>query len=83
MHVGAEPRLFLLRRAWDEEKKRLKTVITVDEVRRLKSFFQLSATDGGRRVAIVDAADDMNTAAANAPATHPSITACPATNASC
>lgn len=66
MHAGAEPRLFLLRRAWDEEKKRLKTVITVDEVRRLKSFFQLSATDGGRRVAIVDAADDMNTAAANA-----------------
>jgi DNA polymerase-3 subunit delta' len=66
MHSGAEPRLFLLRRAWDEEKKRLKTVITVDEVRRLKSFFQLSAADGGHRVAIVDAADELNTAAANA-----------------
>ena len=62
----AEPRLFLLRRAWDEEKKRLKTVITVDEVRRLRSFFQLSATEGGRRVAIVDAADEMNPNAANA-----------------
>jgi len=66
MHSGAEPRLFLLRRAWDDEKKRLKTVITVDEVRRLKSFFQLSAADGGHRVAIVDAADELNTPAANA-----------------
>ncbi|MCB2136763.1 MAG: DNA polymerase III subunit delta' [Rhodobacteraceae bacterium] len=64
--AGSEPRLFLLRRAWDDEKKRLKTVITIDEVRRLKSFFQLSAADGGRRVAIVDAADELNTNAANA-----------------
>lgn len=61
-----EPRLFLCRRAWDEKKKRLKTVITVDETRALKGFFQLSATDGGWRVAIVDAADEMNNAAANA-----------------
>ncbi len=66
IHSGAEPGLFLLRRAWDDEKKRLKTVITVDEVRRLKSFFQLSAADGGRRIAIVDAADEMNPSAANA-----------------
>ena len=62
----SEPRLFHLRRAWDEDKKRLKSVITVDEVRRLKSFFALSAADGGRRVAIVDCADEMNPSAANA-----------------
>ena len=62
----AEPRLFLLRRAWDEDKKRLKTVITVDEVRRMKSFFALSAADGGRRAAIIDDADEMNPNAANA-----------------
>ena len=62
----AEPRLFLLRRAWDDEKKRLKTVITVDEVRRMKSFFALSAADGGRRAAIIDDADEMNPNAANA-----------------
>ncbi|MCW3783526.1 DNA polymerase III subunit delta' [Defluviimonas salinarum] len=66
LQAGAEPRLFALRRAWDEDKKRLKTVITVDEVRRMKSFLQLSATDGGRRAVIVDPADEMNTAAANA-----------------
>lgn len=66
IHAGSEPRLFLLRRAWDPDKKRLKTVITVDEVRRMKSFLHLSATDGGRRAVIVDPADEMNTAAANA-----------------
>ncbi len=62
----SEPRLFLLRRAWDDRADRLKTVIPVDEVRRLKGFFSLSATDGGRRVVIVDAADEMNDPAANA-----------------
>lgn len=61
-----EPRLFLLRRGWDDKARRLKTVITVDEVRKLKSFFTLSAADGGWRVAIVDAADEMNPNAANA-----------------
>ena len=66
MRALAEPRLFLLRRAWDDEKKRLKTAITVDEVRRMKSFFSLSAADGGSRVAIIDAADELNTSAANA-----------------
>ena len=62
----SEPRLLLLRRAWDDQAKRLKTVITVDETRRLSSFFHLSATDGGRRVVIVDPADEMNESAANA-----------------
>ena len=66
VHAGSEPRLFVLRRGWDEDRKRLKTVITVDEVRRMKSFFALSAADGGARVAIVDSADEMNPQAANA-----------------
>lgn len=61
-----EPRLTLARRPWDEKAKRLKKNITVDEIRKLKSFFQMSATDGGYRVAIIDAADEMNPAAANA-----------------
>jgi DNA polymerase-3 subunit delta' len=62
----SEPRLFLLRRAWDQKKKKLKTVITVDEARKLHNFFSLSAADGGRRVVIVDTADEMNTGSANA-----------------
>ena len=64
----SEPRLFLLRRPWDDKATppRHRQEITVDEVRRMKSFFNFSAADGGRRVAIVDAADDLNTNAANA-----------------
>ncbi|QHQ34892.1 DNA polymerase III subunit delta' [Algicella marina] len=62
----SEPGLMLCRRAYDEKAKRLKIQLTVEEVRKLKHFFEVSATDGGWRVAIVDAADEMNTAAANA-----------------
>ena len=62
----SEPRLFLCRRPWDDKAKRLKKEITVDEVRKLKSFFELSAPDGGWRVAIVDDVDILNKSAANA-----------------
>jgi len=65
MAALAEPRLLLCRRPYDPKTKRLRTAITIDEVRKLKGFFNLSATDGGWRVAIVDAADELNTAAAN------------------
>jgi DNA polymerase III subunit delta' len=62
----AEPRLFLLRRGPNDKATALAQEIRVDEVRKMKSFFALSAADGGRRVAIIDAADDMNVGAANA-----------------
>ena len=62
----SEPRLQLIRRPWDDKIGRLRAEITVDEVRRLTGFFHMSATEGGRRVAIVDAADDLNANAANA-----------------
>lgn len=63
---GAHPRLFVVRRPADEKAGVLKSEITVDAVRGMKNFFQMSATDGGRRVVIVDAADEMNRNAANA-----------------
>src|SRR6056297_3096778 len=66
MQALSEPGLCLLRRPWDEKAKRLKTQLTVDEVRNLKSFFAMSAGGNGRRVVIVDSADEMNTSAANA-----------------
>ncbi|WP_258869722.1 DNA polymerase III subunit delta', partial [Paracoccus thiocyanatus] len=62
----SEPRLHLVRRPVDEKTLRLRAEITVDEIRRLQGFFHMSAAEGGRRVAIVDAADEMNPAAANA-----------------
>ncbi|MEM7487874.1 MAG: DNA polymerase III subunit delta' [Pseudomonadota bacterium] len=60
----SEPGLMLLRRPWDEKAKRLRQDITVEEARRLGGFFAMSS--GGRRVVIVDAADDLNPNAANA-----------------
>ena len=66
MASGAEAGLFVLRRPYDEKAKRLKREITVEEARKLKGFFSLSSADGGRRVVIVDAADELNVSAANA-----------------
>ena len=62
----SDPALFLLRRPWNDKTKKLSAEITVDTVRGLHSFLHMSASDGGRRVVIVDAADELNTSAANA-----------------
>ena len=50
----SEPGLMLLRRAWDEKKKRLQAQITVEEARKLGGFFAMSS--GGRRVVLLSAA---------------------------
>jgi len=63
---GAHPGLLHLTRPYGEREKKFKTVITVDEIRRVNRFLALTPPDGGYRVVIVDAADDMNTSAANA-----------------
>jgi len=63
---GAHPRLFVVRRPYDHKSGKLRSEITVDPVRDLKSFFHMSSADGGRRVVIVDAADELNRNAANA-----------------
>lgn len=62
----SHPNLLLLRRTPDPKTGRLRTAITVDEARRLSRFFAMSTTEGGARVVIVDAADEMNPQAANA-----------------
>ena len=64
--TGTDPGLMVIRRGWDEKTRRLRAVITVEETRRLQRFFAMSSSDGGWRVVIVDAADEMNLNAANA-----------------
>lgn len=64
--ASAEPGLKAITRTENEKTGRLRDVISVEDIRGLAGFFQLSAADGGRRVVIVDAADDMNPQAANA-----------------
>ncbi|MCP5433559.1 MAG: DNA polymerase III subunit delta' [Alphaproteobacteria bacterium] len=62
----AHPDLFIVRRRWDAKEKRFPKELVAGEVRRLPEFFAKTAGSGGWRVAIVDAADEMNAHAANA-----------------
>lgn len=67
-HVEAQahPGLLVLKRPWDEKTRKFKTVVTVDEIRKLGEFFGLKSASGGWRIALIDSADDMNPNAANA-----------------
>lgn len=62
----SHPDFLLIRRPYDDKKNKLRAEITVDESRKAPEFFSKSASGKGWRVAIVDAADEMNTNAANA-----------------
>ena len=62
----SHPNLFAVERAAAEEGKAAARVISVDAVRKALGFFSSTAADGGRRICIVDAVDDLNIPAANA-----------------
>lgn len=61
----SHPDLFVLRRGLNERGKPRRE-ITVDDARELGHFFSLAPSEGGMRVAIIDAVDDLNRNAANA-----------------
>ncbi len=63
---GSHPGLLVIKRMVNEKTGALQSEITREALDPLKNFFHMSATDGGHRVAIVDAADEMNRNAANA-----------------
>ena len=62
----AQGDLLVLERALNEQTNKLYTVIRVDDVRRTISFFGSTAGEGGWRVAMVDAVDDLQREGANA-----------------
>lgn len=62
----SHPDFLLIRRPYDDKRGKLRAEITVDESRRAPEFFSKSASGKAWRVCIVDAADEMNTNAANA-----------------
>jgi len=64
--VQAQGDLLVLERALNEQTGKLYTVIRVDDVRRTVSFFGSTAGEGGWRIAIVDAVDDLQREGANA-----------------
>ena len=58
--------LLTIERRFDEKTKRLKLEIGADEARQASEFFTRTAGEGGWRICIVDAADDLNGTSANA-----------------
>jgi len=61
----SHPDFFLLQRGLNERGK-LRRDITAEDARGIGGFFTLGSADGGMRVAIIDAVDDLNRHAANA-----------------
>jgi DNA polymerase III subunit delta' len=58
--------LFVLERTINEKTGKLRQDIQVDDVRRTAAFFGSTPGEGGWRVAIVDAVDELNESGANA-----------------
>jgi DNA polymerase-3 subunit delta' len=62
----AQGDLLTVERVLNEQTGKLYTVIRVDDVRRTVAFFGSTAGEGGWRIAIVDAVDDLQREGANA-----------------
>jgi DNA polymerase III subunit delta' len=60
------PDLFVLRREWDRKNKRFFQNISVDNVRKAITHFDMTAAIGKYRIGIVDSADDLNRNSVNA-----------------
>ena len=64
--AGAHADLLTVERAYDEKRRRMRTQIAVEDVRRISDFMSLTPAEGGWRVVIVDGAEEMNQSSANA-----------------
>jgi DNA polymerase III subunit delta' len=64
--AGSHADLLTVERAYDEKRKRMRTQIAVDDVRRISNFMSLTPAEGGWRVVIVDGAEELNQTSANA-----------------
>ncbi|HLN25596.1 MAG TPA: DNA polymerase III subunit delta' [Patescibacteria group bacterium] len=64
---GGHADLKVLERGWTDDKKtKMRSEIAVDDVRGVGSFMSLTPGEGGWRVVVVDAADEMSRSSANA-----------------
>jgi DNA polymerase-3 subunit delta' len=64
--AGSHADLLTIELAYDEKRKRMRTQIAVDDVRRIGNFMSLTPAEGGWRVVVVDGAEELNQASANA-----------------
>jgi DNA polymerase-3 subunit delta' len=63
---GGHSDLLTVERSYDDKRGKLREEIVVEDIRGLGSFLRLTPAEGGWRVVVVDAADDLNRNAANA-----------------
>ncbi len=63
---NAHPNLLVIKRSENSQTKKIRNEIVIDDLKRLKSFLNLKASDGRWRVVIIDTIDDMNRNTANA-----------------
>jgi DNA polymerase-3 subunit delta' len=64
--AGSHADLLTVERVLNEKTKRMKTQIAVEDVRKINGFMSLTPAEGGWRVVVVDGAEELNPASANA-----------------
>jgi DNA polymerase-3 subunit delta' len=64
--AGSHADLLTIERTLNEKTRRMKTQIAVEDVRRINGFMSLTPAEGGWRVVVVDGAEELNQASANA-----------------
>src|ERR1700722_13030187 len=64
--AGGHADMLTVELAYDEKRRRMRTQIAVEDVRRIGAFMSLTPAEGGWRVAVVDGAEEMNQSSANA-----------------
>ena len=62
---NAHPNLLVIQRSESSQTKKIRSEIVIEDLKPLKSFLNLKASDGGWRVVIIDTIDDMNRNSAN------------------
>ena len=63
---NAHPNLLVIQRSENSQTKKIRSEIVIDDLKALKSFLNLKASDGRWRIVIIDTIDDMNRNSANA-----------------
>lgn len=64
--AGSHGDIFVVKRQPHEKTGKMKAEIAVDDVRKMLKFFVKTSFEGGWLIAIIDSADEMNRASANA-----------------
>ncbi|MEE2524954.1 AAA family ATPase [Hyphobacterium sp. HN65] len=65
IRAQSHPNLLVIRRPWDDKRKKWRGEITMDEIRRVPDFFSRKAGEIGWRIAIIDSLDELNINSAN------------------